>query len=248
MSSLRLKSYRNLWSVSSATCVLPCKVSGAGVADFEVFGVTIVRRLPRIFLVATLTPGGVGGLVSRVWLPSQRMLCLTIFLHQSLSGFVSCLCWTCGWKSFNTSLNCSFTKSLMQSASNPVDLARASLSSWSGYSRKVHLPVHVSLISPSFACAGKLNSNEWSPDSISLLTSVPPMWSSLGYIAMLIGNATVAVHFICPIPKYEVGLICWTSHLRSCRARHRSACCRHLRLWQLLFYSLRPELPIPHYP
>ena len=71
-------------------------LSGAGVADFEVFGVTIVRHLPRIFLVATLTPGGVGGLVSRVWLPSQRMLCLTIFLHQSLSGFVSCLCWTCG--------------------------------------------------------------------------------------------------------------------------------------------------------
>ena len=93
-------------------------LSGAGVADFEVFGVTIVGHLPRIFLVATLPPGGVGGLVSRVWLPSQRMLCLTIFLHQSLSGFVSCLCWTCGWKSFNTSLNCSFTKSLTQSASN----------------------------------------------------------------------------------------------------------------------------------
>ena len=68
-------------------------LSGAGVADFEVFGVTIVRHLPRIFLVATLTPGGVGGLVSRVWLPSQRMLCLTIFrvcqaLFHAFAGLV----------------------------------------------------------------------------------------------------------------------------------------------------------------
>ena len=107
----------------------------------------------------------------------------------------------------------------------------------------MHLPASVSLSSPSFACAGKLNSNGWSPDSISLLTSVPPMWSSLGYIAMLIGNTTFAVHFMCPIPVYEVGLICWTSHLRSCRARHRSACCRHLRLWQLL---LQPSARITH--
>jgi hypothetical protein len=76
-----------------------------------------------------------------------------------------------------------------------------------------------------------------------LLTNIPPMWSSLGYIAMLIGNTTFAVHFMCPIPMYEVGLICWTSHLRSCRARHRSACCRHLRLWQLL---LHPSSRITH--